>query len=126
MKTVSAICVGASLGALLRWCLASLLNGLHHALPLGTLCANLLGSFLIGVALEFFACSSTLPAEWRHLIVTGFLGGLTTFSSFSAEAALSIRQERLLSTAFLLLTHVAGSIAMTLLGMRCFELLRRG
>ena len=78
-----AICVGASLGAALRWLLASRLNSKFPSLPPVTLVANLLGGFLIGMAVAFFANHPSLPSQWCLLIVTGFMGGLTTFSTSS-------------------------------------------
>jgi len=86
-------------------------------MPLGTLAANLLGGYIVGVAVAFFALNHSLAPEWRLLIVTGFCGGLTTFSSFSAEVVLMLRQDRLLwafSTAGL---HLCGSLLMTFAGI---------
>ena len=81
-----AVGVGAALGALLRWRLGVLFNPVHVSLPLGTLIANLGGAYVIGVCTAYFSAHPDLSPEWRLLIVTGFLGGLTTFSTFSAEA----------------------------------------
>jgi CrcB protein len=82
---LAAIGVGAVLGAWLRWALSYWLNPKLEHLPLGTLSANLIGGYLIGIAVAVFAADPALPPFWRLLIVTGFLGGLTTFSTFSAE-----------------------------------------
>lgn len=112
-----AVGVGAALGAWMRWGLGVALNTVLPNLPLGTLAANLIGGYLIGVAVEFFSQSGHLPVEWRLLVITGFLGGLTTFSSFSAEAVGLLQASRYAWTALLLLAHVAGSILMTLLGI---------
>lgn len=125
MKSVFAVCIGASTGALLRWWMSLVLNPKLSLLPLGTLVANLGGSYLIGVALAFFSHDTSLSPHWRHLIVTGFLGGLTTFSTFSAEIAFAIRQERLFNAAIILLSHVIGAVLMTLLGIFSFELWRK-
>lgn len=85
-----AVGVGAALGAWLRWAFAVLWNAINPALPYGTLAANLLGGYLIGVAVGFFDTHASLPPEWRLLAVTGFLGGLTTFSTFSSEVMANI------------------------------------
>lgn len=87
-KSVIAASVGAALGALLRWWLSLRLNALFPAIPPGTLAANLMGAYVIGAAIAFFAGFPALSPEWRLLIVTGFCGGLTTFSTFSAETGL--------------------------------------
>jgi CrcB protein len=81
-----AVGLGAALGAWLRWGLGVWMSAWHPTLPLGTLTVNLAGGYLIGVALGFFAAHPQLPPEWRLFAVTGFLGGLTTFSTFSGEA----------------------------------------
>jgi len=112
-----AVGVGAMLGAWIRWVLGILLNTVVPNLPLGTLAANLIGGYLIGVAVEFFSQHAELPLEMRLLIITGFLGGLTTFSSFSAEAVGLLDSARYGWMATLISTHVIGSIIMTLLGV---------
>lgn len=85
LAALTAVAVGAVLGAWLRWGLSYWLNPRLEQLPLGTLTANLLGGYLVGIAVAVFAAHPALPPFWRLLIVTGFLGGLTTFSTFSAE-----------------------------------------
>jgi len=108
---------GAGLGALLRWLLGRHINPIFPTLPLGTLAANLLGGLLMGLAVEFFARRTGLPPEVRLLIITGFLGGLTTFSTFSAEVVTLIARGEYLwgfATAFV---HLAGSLTLTGLGM---------
>lgn len=112
-----AVGVGAAVGAWVRWGLGIALNTVLPNLPLGTLAANLLGGYLIGIAVEFFAQHAELPVELRLLIITGFLGGMTTFSSFSAEAVGLLNAARYGWLMLLLSTHVVGSIAMTLLGV---------
>lgn len=109
--------VGAMLGAWIRWGLGAALNLIVPNLPLGTLAANLAGGYLIGIAVEFFSQHAHLPVEYRLFIITGFMGGLTTFSSFSAEAAGLLGADRYGWMALLLTTHVAGSILMTVLGI---------
>ncbi|HEX5486373.1 MAG TPA: fluoride efflux transporter CrcB, partial [Limnobacter sp.] len=85
IQSIFAICAGASLGAVLRWGLGNGLNHLFPTVPPGTLVANLLGGYLIGLAIAWFSHHAELAPEWRLLVITGFLGGLTTFSTFSAE-----------------------------------------
>ena len=115
--TVLAICIGASLGALARWGLGLWLTT-GGLLPWGTLAANLIGGYLIGVAIAAFQAMPQLDPVWRLLLITGFLGGLTTFSSFSAEVVeflMAGRYGLALLTAGL---HVLGSLAMTVLGLK--------
>ncbi len=119
-----AIGVGAALGAWLRWWLGLRLNPLLAHLPLGTLAANLVGGYLIGVAVAFFAFRPGLPPELRLFIVTGFLGGLTTFSSFSAEVVQLIDTARYAWAAGAAALHVLGSLTMTALGMWSVHVLR--
>ena len=117
MLTVLAICLGASLGALARWGLGLWLTP-GGLLPWGTLAANLIGGYLIGVAIAAFQAMPQLDPVWRLLLITGFLGGLTTFSSFSAEVVeflMAGRYGLALLTAGL---HVLGSLVMTVLGLK--------
>jgi CrcB protein len=112
-----AVGFGAAFGAWLRWALSHFLNGLFPLLPLGTLAANLAGGFLVGIALEFFGTRAGISPELRLFAVTGFLGGLTTFSTFSAEAVILMRSGQ---TAWALAhvgTHLIGSIVLTMLGI---------
>ena len=124
--TILAIFSGAGFGALLRWFLGTKLNSLYPSIPLGTLSANLLGGYLIGLFIAFFASNSALAPEWRLFIITGFLGGLTTFSTFSAEIVTLIQEGRLTIGIIAALLHVIGSIAMTLLGIASYTLLQKG
>ena len=125
MLTVIAICLGACVGALSRWQLGLWLNPSSAAaglLPWGTLAANLIGGYLVGVCVGVFQQLPHLDPVWRLALVTGFLGALTTFSSFSAEVVAMLQQGRLalaLGTASL---HLFGSLALTLLGLRTVEL----
>ena len=112
-----AVGVGAAFGAWLRWWLGVALNAINPNLPYGTLAANLIGGYLIGVAVEYFSQQSALPVEVRLLIITGFLGGLTTFSSFSAEAVGLLMESRYGWAIALITSHLAGSILMTILGI---------
>ena len=117
ITSVLSICAGASLGALLRWLLAGRFNPLFPALPMGTLAANLLGGYLVGVAVAVFATLPQVPPQYRLFVITGFLGGLTTFSTFSAEVTtLLVRREWMWSMLTIGL-HVVGSVALTVLGI---------
>lgn len=112
-----AIAFGAVLGAWLRWGLGVLLNPLLPTLPLGTLAANLSGGYLIGVAVAVFHINVEVPAELRLFVVTGFLGALTTFSTFSAEVVALIRSAQYGWAALSASTHLFGSLLMTGLGI---------
>ena len=112
-----AVGVGGALGCWLRWLLGIGLNPLLSNMLLGTLAANLTGGFLIGMAVEYFVHHDSLPPELRLFVIVGFLGGLTTFSSFSSEAV-ELLADRELGWAFILVaTHLLGSLAMTWLGI---------
>lgn len=108
--------IGAACGAWLRWGLGLYFNQLTPKLPLGTLLANLLGGFLIGVAFAVFQAYPKLDAVWRVLITTGFLGGLTTFSTFSLENFQLLQQGNYVLALLHLLIHCAGSLLATFLG----------
>ena len=115
MLQVFSICVGACLGALARWRLGLWLNP-GGLIPWGTLAANLIGGYLIGVCLAVFQALPDLDPAWRLAIVTGFLGGLTTFSSFSAEVVTLLHQTRYALAFGTALLHVAGSLLLTIAG----------
>jgi fluoride exporter len=123
-RAVTAVCVGASAGALLRWWLGAQLNALFPALPPGTLVANLVGAYVIGLAIAFFAFSTAVAPEWRLLIITGFCGGLTTFSTFSAELVTLLQQGRPMWALGIVAAHLAGSVAMTFAGIGTVTWLR--
>lgn len=123
--SILAISVGASLGAVLRWLLGRSLNALFPVIPPGTLAANLIGGYLIGIAMAIFAALPSLAPEWRLLVITGFLGGLTTFSTFSAEVVTLLQQGRLLWAGAAISIHVTGSLAMTILGLATVALIKR-
>ena len=112
-----AVGAGAALGAWLRWWLGVMLNAINPNLPYGTLAANLIGGYLIGIAVAVFAQQGNLPVEYRLFVITGFLGGLTTFSSFSGEAVGLLLESRYAWAMVLILSHLAGSIALTVLGI---------
>jgi CrcB protein len=119
-KSIVAICVGGSLGSLLRWWLGTVLNAHFPTVPPGTLTANLVGGYIIGLAVAFFASYSALAPEWRLFIITGFCGGLTTFSTFSAEITLLLQQGRTMWALGAAAAHLLGSILMTFAGIGTF------
>lgn len=119
------VAAGAACGAVLRWLLGMGLNGLFPAIPLGTLAANLLGGYLMGLMIALFALPLANAPELRLLMVTGFLGGLTTFSAFSGEVARLIQQGRTAMAGAEILLHVVGSVSLTLLGIATIMWLRR-
>ena len=126
MTAVLAIGVGAALGAVLRWLLGLWLNALVPTLPPGTLAANVIGGYLVGVAVVYFTHSGHLPAEWRLFVITGFLGGLTTFSTFSAEVMRLLTDGRLGWALAAMAAHLAGSLLATWAGMLTAARLWRG
>lgn len=121
----AAIGVGAALGAWLRWGLGLLLNPVFPTMPLGTLTANLLGGYLIGVAITYFAHNASLPPEVRLFAITGFLGGLTTFSTFSGEVFTLLSRGQYAWALGAAGTHLLGSLTMTGLGVASMQALLR-
>jgi CrcB protein len=122
MLPVLAICLGACAGALLRWRLGLWLSTPGALLPWGTLAANLMGGYLVGICVAVFQALPQLDPTWRLLLVTGFLGALTTFSSFSAEVVAMLQQQRYaiaLGTAAL---HLFGSLLLTVAGLKSASL----
>ena len=115
--SVIAIFCGAGLGALLRAWFNVLATSVSSTIPIGTLIANLLGSYLIGIALAFFLDHPAISPQWRLFIITGFLGGLTTFSSFSADVVMLMQRDQLMLALGLALMHVCGSLLLTFLGI---------
>ena len=121
---IFSIFVGAGLGALLRSGFNFLALSFASIIPMGTFISNMVGGYLIGIAVAFFGSNPNLSPEWRLFVITGFLGGLTTFSSFSAEVVAFIQRGELgwaLGTALL---HLIGSLVLTLLGIWTFQSLR--
>jgi CrcB protein len=124
-KSIVAICIGASLGALFRWWLGVKLNSFFPTIPPGTLAANLIGGYIIGLAIAVLTSYSALAPEWRLLVITGFCGGLTTFSTFSAELVTLLRDGRPVWACCELLIHLVGSVIMTFLGLATLALVKR-
>ena len=123
LKSLIVIAIGASLGAWLRWLLGMKLNALFPTIPPGTVVANIVGGYIIGLAIAFLAASPTLSPEWRLLIITGFCGGLTTFSTFSAETVALIQEGRLVWALGSISLHVVGSLAMTAAGLLSYQMI---
>ena len=118
-----AVGLGAMLGAWLRWGLSAGLSSWQGSLPLGTLLANLGGAYLVGIAVAFFQAHPALPPEWRLFIVTGFLGGLTTFSTFSAESMLLLQRGDYLWALLHTALHVVGALALCIAGFASWRAL---
>lgn len=116
-----AVGIGAVLGAWLRWGLSVWLNPLVPALPLGTLAANIGGGYLVGIALGFFHGNAFIAPEWRLAVITGFLGALTTFSTFSAEAVQLLQAARYGAALLHSAAHLLGAIAATVLGFATWK-----
>lgn len=121
-----AVGCGAAVGAWLRWWLGMLLNPVFPTLPLGTLAANLIGGFIMGLAMGLVAQYEAMPVEVRLLLMTGFLGGLTTFSTFSAETVTLLLRQQYGWMAMIIGIHVAGSVLMTVAGLNVVRLAYRG
>lgn len=116
-----AIGTGAAFGAWLRWGFGLWLNPVLPELPLGTLAANLAGGYLIGLAVAFFTQYPGIAPEWRLLVITGFLGALTTFSTFSAETVTLLMRGQYAWGSAIIVTHLCGSLLMTVLGIQTFR-----
>ncbi|WP_097459322.1 fluoride efflux transporter CrcB [Mangrovitalea sediminis] len=124
-SSVLAISAGAACGAVSRWLLGMQFNALFPNIPPGTLIANLLGAYLIGIAIAVFSQMPQLAPEWRLFVVTGFMGALTTFSTFSAEMVTLLQEGKWPWTLAGIGIHVGGSLVMTLLGLGTVVLIRR-
>jgi CrcB protein len=124
LKPIVAIFIGAGLGALLRWWLGLTLNSYFPSIPPGTLAANLIGGYVVGVAVAFFSASTAIPPEWRLFVITGFCGGLTTFSTFSSEIVNLLQQGRTLGACGAAALHLFGSVLMTFAGIGTVALAR--
>ena len=117
----AAVGIGAALGAWLRWGLSVWLNPRVAHFPMGTLASNLIGGYLIGLAVAYFLVRADLPPHWRLFVITGFLGGLTTFSTFSAEVTELLMRGDYLPGVSLAATHLAGSLILTAAGFATFR-----
>jgi len=122
-RSLLAVAVGGMLGCLVRWCLALFLNRYFPTIPPGTLAANLIGCYVIGLALAIFTANPALPVEWRLFVTTGFCGGLTTFSTFSAEVVTLLQGGRLAWALGAITVHLVGSLLMTGAGIATVKLL---
>lgn len=123
-KPILAISLGSALGALLRWVLGTQLNSHFPTLPPGTLTANLIGGYIIGIGIAYFAQAPDIAPEWRLFVITGFCGGLTTFSTFSAEVVTLLQSGRLSWAMGAVAVHVTGSLIMTLAGLASWQLMK--
>ncbi|WJF91241.1 fluoride efflux transporter CrcB [Paraburkholderia bonniea] len=123
--SIFAVGLGGAVGSLARWLLGIRLNRIFPELPLGTLAANVIAGYVIGVAVAYFARHPTIAPEWRLFIITGLMGGLSTFSTFSAEVVLHLQHGRLGWAFGEIAVHVGASLAMTLLGFGTVALMTR-
>jgi len=117
LKSIIVISVGAIAGALLRWWLGSALNSHFPTIPPGTLTANLIGAYVVGIAIALFAAYPAIAPEWRLLVITGFCGALTTFSTYTAELVTLLQQGRAAWACAAAFVHLGGSIVMTFAGI---------
>jgi CrcB protein len=122
--SILAIFCGAGLGALLRAGFNLATVGLAATLPLGTFISNMVGGYLIGIAVAFFGNNPSLSPEWKLFIITGFLGGLTTFSSFSAEVVSFMQRGEITWALATALLNLVGSLALTFLGILTYQALK--
>lgn len=114
---------GAAVGAWLRWGLGILLNPVFPSVPLGTLAANLIAGFLMGISIELITRNAAMPPEIRLLMTTGFLGGLSTFSTFDAEIVTLLSHKEYLWGSFAIAAHVVGSVLLTIAGIFAIRLI---
>jgi len=123
-RSFIAVSVGGVLGCLLRWVLSMFLNSVFPTIPPGTLAANLIGCYIIGIAIGFFTLFPAFAPEWRLFLTTGFCGGLTTFSTFSAEIVTLLQAGRMAWAGAAVAVHLIGSLAMTFAGVATVTWLR--
>jgi fluoride exporter len=123
-RSFAAVAVGGALGCLLRWYLAIFLNRYFPAIPPGTLAANLIGCYIIGIVIALFALSPGIAPEWRLFVATGFCGGLTTFSTFSVEVVTLLQSGRMAVAFGAVALHLFGSLLMTFAGIATVTLIK--
>jgi CrcB protein len=123
-RSIAAVAVGGALGCLLRFYLAIFFNRYFPAIPPGTLAANLIGCYVIGIAIAFFALSPSVTPEWRLFVTTGFCGGLTTFSTFSVEVVTLLQSGRMTFALGAVALHLFGSLLMTFAGIATVTLIK--
>lgn len=124
LQILLAVFIGGGTGSVLRWLLGMRLNPMHHAISVGTLTANLLGAFIIGAGLAWFNRMTHIDPMWKLLITTGFCGGLTTFSTFSAEVVFLLQDGRFGWALLNVAVNLLGSFAMTAAAMWIFSAAR--
>ncbi len=125
-KPIVAIAAGSVLGGLMRWGLGLRLNALFPDMPPGTLAANMIAGYIVGIAMAFFAQAPGLSPEWRLLVITGFCGGLSTFSTFSAEIVTLLQRGQYAMAGGMVAMHVLGTVAMTFAGIATVALFKSG
>jgi fluoride exporter len=125
LNSIALVSIGAAAGAVMRWLLGVGINSVFPAIPPGTLAANLIGGYLVGIAVEALSGPVGMAPELRLLVITGFLGGLTTFSTFSAEVTQLLQQGRLGMAGLEIAVHLAGSVALTFCGIATVVAARR-
>ncbi|TDN70635.1 fluoride efflux transporter CrcB [Paraburkholderia sp. BL10I2N1] len=123
--SIFAVGIGGALGSLLRWILGVRLNTVFPLLPFGTLASNIIAGYIIGVAIAVFGRYPGIAPEWRLFVITGLMGGLSTFSTFSAEVVSHLQQGRLGWAAGEIAIHVGSSLLMTILGLGTVALMAR-
>jgi fluoride exporter len=123
--SILAVAVGGALGSLIRWVLGIRLNSVFASLPLGTLAANVIAGYVIGIAVAGFARAPQIAPEWRLFVITGMMGGLSTFSTFSAEVVQRLQDGRLGWAVGEIAIHVGASLLMTVLGIATVSLFTR-
>lgn len=122
---ILAVSIGSVIGALMRYGLSLNMNALEPHIPMGTLASNLIAAYIVGAAIVYFGSAPSLSPAWRLFVITGLAGGLSTFSTFSAELLTLLRDGRLGWSAGMLVLHVGGSLVMTVLGMTSVSLVRQ-
>jgi fluoride exporter len=125
LPSIFAVGIGGALGSLLRWVLGIRLNSLFPSLPLGTFASNVIAGYIIGVAIGYFARHPSMAPEWRLFVITGLMGGLSTFSTFSAEVVNHLQEGRLGWAVGEIAIHVCASLVMTILGLGTVAVLAR-